>query len=311
MYSNKTKELRGIIEKKLLPMLKGKKCILLDVPYYTNIGDTLIWQGTKHFLADNKITCLFSASKETFKFPHLSEDVVILLQGGGNFGDIWIQHQQFRSRVIAYYPNNKIIILPQTVFFSEKANMLSDAEKLGKHENLTIVGRDRVSYDILIKYYHKNNILLLPDMAFCIDPDTLSRQGVKPVKTALFFKRTDKEANNLSNFSAVIPSTAEEHEWPTMEPHILNWKELWEGRIQNRFPMIYDWYWDKVMRPYYINLGVRFIGSYKLIYTTRLHGAILSVLLGKSLTFFDNSYGKNSSFYDTWLKDEKNIKFIR
>lgn len=311
MYTAKINELKAKIEKVLLPMLKGKKCIYIDLPYHSNIGDILIWQGTEYFLSDNDIICFMKEDKDSFKFPILDKDVVILLHGGGNFGDIWPAHHLFRNKVIAHYPDNKIIILPQTVFFSDKTSMVTDAEQLGQHRNLTIIGRDQVSYDILNKYYYRNEILMLPDMAFCIDPDSLSRQAVKAVKSILFFKRTDKEANISSNFSTVIPSTAEEHEWPTMEPHIPNWRELWQGRIQNRFPMIYNWYWDKVMRPYYIKLGVRFISSYKLIYTTRLHGAILSVLLGKSLIFFDNSYGKNSSFYDTWLKDEKNIKFIR
>ena len=56
--------------------------------------------------------------------------------------------------------------------------------------------------------------------------------------------------------------------------------------------------------------GVEFISTYKTVYTTRLHGMILASLLGKETFFFDNSYGKIKSFYDTWLHDTDNIKFI-
>ena len=32
-----------------LKMVIGRKCILLDVPYYHNIGDVLIWKGEMSF----------------------------------------------------------------------------------------------------------------------------------------------------------------------------------------------------------------------------------------------------------------------
>ena len=34
-----------------LKMVIGRKCILLDVPYYHNIGDVLIWKGEMSFLS--------------------------------------------------------------------------------------------------------------------------------------------------------------------------------------------------------------------------------------------------------------------
>lgn len=33
----------------ILKMVIGRKCILLDVPYYHNIGDVLIWKGEMSF----------------------------------------------------------------------------------------------------------------------------------------------------------------------------------------------------------------------------------------------------------------------
>ena len=73
-------------------------------------------------------------------------------------------------------------------------------------------------------------------------------------------------------------------------------------------PFVTDCYAD-FYREQLIKKGVRFISNYKEIYTTRLHVAILSVLLGKSFHFFDNSYGKNRAFYDTWLNDVDNAVF--
>ena len=43
--------------------------------------------------------------------------------------------------------------------------------------------------------------------------------------------------------------------------------------------------------------------KYEHIETSRLHGHIFCCLLGISHTIIDNSYGKNSSYYNAWTKD--------
>lgn len=52
-----------------------------------------------------------------------------------------------------------------------------------------------------------------------------------------------------------------------------------------------------------IEVGVKFLSKYNTIYTTRLHGAILSVLMGKSFFLINNSYGKNKNYFQTWFYD--------
>ena len=79
---------RETITEKLRPLLSDK-AILADAPYYNNIGDVLIWQGITDFLKENSIRLLKTTSYNTFTFPELSDDVVILLMGGGNFADLW------------------------------------------------------------------------------------------------------------------------------------------------------------------------------------------------------------------------------
>ena len=41
------------------------------------------------------------------------------------------------------------------------------------------------------------------------------------------------------------------------------------------------------------------------VITDRLHAFIFSIQINKPHTIIDNSYGKVSSFYETWLKDSK------
>ena len=46
------------------------------------------------------------------------------------------------------------------------------------------------------------------------------------------------------------------------------------------------------------------MSKYNFVITTRLHGHILSILLGVPSIIIDNSYGKNKRFYFSWLQDE-------
>ena len=63
---------------------------------------------------------------------------------------------------------------------------------------------------------------------------------------------------------------------------------------------IVDWFVQKYYKPLTIQYGASFINRYDVIYATRLHAAVLGLLLGKEVHIIDNSYGKISAFFSTW-----------
>ena len=309
---NKIAELKECINNKLAPLIDDDY-VLLDVPYYTNIGDTLIWEGTKHFLKNIPHKCLYTASVETYKYRPLPQNTIILMQGGGNFGDLWRRHKDLRLEVVKSYPNNRIIILPQTVFYKNIAVFREDAKVLNSHKDLHICARDTGSLNFLQQAL-TCNLLLVPDMAFCISSKLLKKYSKKEGERTLFLKRNDLEfcEYDFNSYITENRSMLDICDWPTMEQQFkakayLD-KLLWHKEQIGRIPDIYaDW----VFRPHQVKKGVEFVSQYKKVYTTRLHVAILSLLLNKEIVFFDNSYGKNSSFYDTWLTEVDNITFVR
>ena len=308
----KIQQLKGCIYNSLTHLIDGDY-VLFDVPYYTNIGDTLIWEGTKHFLKNIPHKCLYTASVETYKYRPLPAGTVILMQGGGNFGDLWRRHQDLRLEVIKAYPNNKIIVLPQTVFYKDDAVLQEDAKIFNSHKNLHICARDTISFEYLQQTL-TCSLLLVPDMAFYITDKLLKRYSKKVGDRALLLKRNDTEFNEYDFGSYITEESTmlDTCDWPTMEQQFkakmyLD-KLIWHKETLGILPDIYaDW----IFRPFQVKKGVEFVSQYKKVYTTRLHVAILSLLLDKEIVFFDNSYGKNSSFYDTWLKGVENITFIR
>lgn len=313
-FLDKVQDLHNKIDD-ILPSFIGDKCVFLDLPYYENIGDVLIWEGTEWFLKYSGISCIYSASKDTFDWRSIPKDATIILQGGGNFGDVWLPHQKFRLDVIQKYPNNKIIVLPQTIYYQDINNMKREAAIMAEHSNLIICSRDSETHQ-LVKDNFSNETLLLPDMAFCIPVDYLTKYRVESIKDKnLFLKRKDKEVSAYDYYK-YINCNVEEHDWPSYETvtetvknyrRLVSRKNLLEKIGCGR---LVDIYAKRILRKHYVKTGVEFISSYDYIYTTRLHVAILSTLLGKPFTFFDNSYGKNSSFYNTWLSDVQEIKFV-
>jgi pyruvyl transferase EpsO len=321
LFITQIEKLKDIIRDNLIHLINNDY-IYLDLPYYTNIGDLLIWKGTEDFLKRIPYKCLYKTAIETYIKPKISHDIIILLQGGGNFGDLWRRHTKFCLRIMEEFPENKIIILPQTVFYKNNDILNQDVVLMSKHTNLTICARDLITHQLLKTNFSKNNIILVPDMALYISQEFLNKHKKSKQNKVLFLKRKDDEFLPFDyNIHLQNHNNVSEHDWPSMEKHLISSKILFSmKKIHTLFnnniylrisAKIIDWYAVKIYMPLLIKIGIHFISSYKYIYTTRLHGALSSMLLQIPFAFFDNSYGKNSSFYNTWLKELKGIKFIK
>jgi pyruvyl transferase EpsO len=311
-FSEKTTLLKNEIKKILLPLINHDYWYL-EIPYYTNVGDILIWEGTRTFLRNCNVHCKYETSRETFKPRPINSDTIILLQGGGGFGDLW-GGQPFRRKIITEYPDNRVIILPQTVFYNDHKTLLSDAELFNQHNNLIICARDMISYEILKKHF-KAEIVLVPDMAFCIPIEWLKKQQCQQTEKTLFLKRNDKELNQIINYQKYISEKPVDiHDWPVMEKTTMSTRFLlkfiqFSHILPFPFLKLTDMYALSIFKNDMIKKGVRFLSSYSKVYTTRLHIAILCCLLEKPFIFFNNSYGKNKGFYETWLQDVEEIMF--
>ena len=218
----------------------------------------------------------------------------------------------FRRKIIESYPENKVIILPQSIYYDDSSLMKEDIAFYAKHLNVIICARDKYSYQFL-KDRFQNEIKLVPDMAFFID---LKKYKIPQSEDrVLYLRRKDKELSN-KNCSEISP-VAELHDWPTIECKEKKYEYIdklfypikflcWLFGMKYR-KLAEDYKRDKFYRPSYVQTGINFISKYSIVYTTRLHALILSVLLNKKIFLIDNSTGKLCNFYDTWLSDFDNI----
>lgn len=292
--------------------------VLLDIPYYTNVGDVLIWQATLDLFKKIRHKCLYSSSIETYKKPKINNNVIIVFSGGGNFGDLWGRHQDFRHRVLEDFPNNPVVQLPQSVWFESQDNLNKDIDCYKQHKGtVTICLRDQQSYDIISTNYPFVNAQLLPDLVLSLNiKRILRRNRLKWIigEGTLLFKRKDKEA---VQFCSSVDADAQ-GDWPCME-YTIKWERKYNGlmdwcyrhHIRSRIQRaITKWYYRYILKDAYIRNGIKFIMPYRTIYATRLHAAILADLLGKQVYMIDNSYKKCSGVYNLWMKDHKNVTLL-
>lgn len=305
------------ILKSQLEKLIDDDYVLLDLPYFGNVGDVLIWQASLDLLNTLPHRCLYSASAETYIRPIISPNVVIVFMGGGNFGDLWERHQHFRHRVMTDFPLNPIVQLPQSVCWLSTDKMVDDVRIFGDHKGkISICLRDQQSYDIITSNYHNVKPYLLPDMVLGLDIDHLLNQWKvfqQSVSENLYVRRTDSEVNRISETDKLVPSDAVIADWPSMKGDFtpLRYYYLLKRELvmfKSKLTMgILDIIFKQYLKDRILRSGVKFISPHKNVYTTRLHCGILAYLMGKNVVMFDNSYGKISGVYDLWMKNQPNV----
>lgn len=308
--------LRKSIATQLSPLI-DRDYVLLDLPYHANIGDVLIWEGEHTFLQTIPYKCLKTASCRWS--GKINKDTIILLHGGGNFGDLYREYQEFRLKIIQEYPDNKIIMFPQSACYQNEEFVDIDSKIMRRHKNLYLCARDIPTYDFMKSNFSQNHILLVPDMAFYISDTLLSTIKNKNMSKSLFLARLDKENSNSLKPDKKIYDI---RDWPTCERLdifvvLLLLTDKLRGRLRN-FSLIHsavsfvvDAFALSLFRPYMVKKGLTFINCYNEVVTTRLHALISSVLLDKRVYYIDNISGKLSAYTETWLKDYKKISSFK
>lgn len=309
-YAIKHSQLQQLLEATLLPLINNDY-VLADLPYYSNIGDILIWEGELELLRKVNKKCLGYSSILTYKQATSHNDRIILVNGGGNLGELYREHIGFLFQLLKEYPNNRIVVFPQTIFYKDMDLLRSDMKILRQHGDLHLCVRDKYGYDLVKN--ELTHVHLLPDMSACIDLNYF-KQWNPTIKGSLLLKRKDAE---LSSIPAEVKADFVE-DWPTFN------HDLFDGTFIAKvistlckmsprlFRNSWNWYAMNVYRKDLLRIGTKFIKSYDPIYTTRLHGLLLSLLCGKkNITVIDNSYGKNLNYVRTWLQDVDEVRIIR
>lgn len=297
--------LRRIISGELTPLV-DRDFRYLMMTEHGNAGDTMIFQGERDFLATLPFRCKEWTTMSSFsaRHPEIPEDDLLVLRGSGSFGDLWPAAPAFWLDVLRRHPRNPVLFMPQTAHFEDGSKLDELARALDRPGRTVVCLRDRPSLD-LVRSRFGCETRLVPDMAFFMDVAPWTSRRPSPNGRTLLIRRTDRETNEGPSLRSLAGRCdVDAADWPTTAPS--HSAERWLSRIRRRTrrcPRLFDFFVRGFYRPAVLRAGVRFVEPYEAVYATRMHGGILSLLLGKPTTFFDNSYGKTKAVFDTWLSE--------
>jgi pyruvyl transferase EpsI len=288
--------IKNIIKKIIFKFsfLGKKDCALIGTPTHHNIGDSKIVEAEKLFLRDKKLTFFeitYSEYLNNKKAIRIGQNKfkIILLHGGGNIGNEYLNEEEIRRDVINSFPNKRIIVLPQTIFFTNddtgKKELKKSYQIYNNHTNLFIFAREIYSYEKYNHYFH--NMFLVPDIALYARKH---KYGTR--KSVLFLLRNDVEKS--------------------LDPKVIDSikKDLILNRIAfDNSDMMSPQNINKIFRNFVVSRKMKEIGKYRLVITDRLHGMVFSYLSCVPCIALSNYNYKVLGTYE-WIKEDKNVAFI-
>lgn len=292
---------------------------IFDFPSYCNVGDNAIWLGESEYLKsrhpDSPVVWVANTSSvENSLLPRLPSDCVILIQGGGNFGDLWPHHQMFRERLVKQYRDHRIIQFPQSIHFKEKANFERCRKVLSEHPDFHLIVRDQVSLRFAHELNHQR-AYLCPDMALQLDH--ISRKA-SPKYEIFALMRDDIEKSSGSEYGALAEGAEDcvVADWRDQKLSGLLGLEASLCELLTRYPrklrLIHQnefvqkglkHHFDSLARSYLV-FGCGMLESGRVVITDRLHAHILCCLMGIPHIVLDNSYKKIQNLRDAWHTGE-------
>lgn len=273
--------------------------VFIATPLHGNLGDHAIVYSQERFFADRGL------EKNIVEIPSpqyqrysteikkiIQANDLIVIDGGGNMGTLWLEEEHKMQYIVQEFPNNPIIIFPQTIFYSDhtcgKLELQKSADVYSTHKNLHICAREKASYDMMKKVYPTVDILLVPDIVLYING--IQHKNLR--KGVIFCLRKDKE-KQLSNEKIEL---------------IANDLKLRGLKIKNESTVITEVV-KRRNRIKKLNKKWARFSSAQLVITDRLHGMIFAAITGTPCLAFDNSSGKVGNVYD-WISNLPYIHFI-
>ena len=275
-----------------------KKIILMGFPNHRNLGDQAIALAEEIFIRKNFPEYDFYSVPEGIMLKCVdkvrkacTDEDILVLHGGGNFGNQYMYIEESRRKILELFPNNPIILMPQSIYFSNdeegKEELNKTIKVYNKHKNFTIVAREQISYD-KIKENFTADVLQTPDIVMSLNKQRFDekRNGIMYIlRHDVEVVLDDTDRNDLINVG----------------------KKLFDDVIVTdmMFPkQIKDHERKEILDTFMANIGKR-----QVVVTDRLHGMIFCAITGTPCIVFSN-YNHKVKVSLKWLKHLNYIRFL-
>lgn len=265
-----------------------------DFPDHGNVGDSAIALGQLEFYRSRNIVVKNISSCSTAP-SFFSANVPVVIHGGGNLGDLYPHHQEFRIRLGRHH-GGKIIQAPQSVHFRSKTGLSEFIQAYETSEDYRLGLRD--DHSVLAVKGINAEVILSPDSFHCLGSIT----SAAPEKKVLILARTDSE-------SGVLNPSADTRDWPRETGRLALGAKLRHGSRMVPSPLrgvgnLSPDNWQSIAS-HRFEVGVDVLSTAETIITDRLHAMLISLQMGRSVIAIDNNNRKLRNYAETWFGNEQ------
>lgn len=282
---------------------RDNSCYLLGTANYPNLGDLALVEAEVrllHRFYDNIIEV------PSFRFWEFARSIKqtlcpgdrIYLHAGGNMTDMYSSLDFERMAEVAFLPQGKFILFPQTISYSATNNgqkELRYSQKVYATADITFFAREHASYEQFRRLYPEHRSFLVPDIVLSMGEDPLFSQTPSQDDSVLLCLRHDCERITAAvSMSSLTEFFSSQH----LSARPIDTVIKHSGSV---FP--------SERRPLLEQLLHKFKQA-RLIVTDRLHGLVFATLCGTPCIALPNSNGKVKNLYKQWLQGIDYVRFI-
>lgn len=285
-----------------LMKIMTSSCILVETPLHGNLGDHAICLEEEKIFDECNIKCEEILTQEFIKYRKYLAKLIckkqcIMFNGGGSLGSIWPADEMRFRNLLRLFPDNRVIVLPQTItfdmksetgrkFFEESRQIYSD------HKYLTVFLRERTSYEFIRNFMPDVKCFLVPDMVLNYRPQIAltsweTRRGI------LFCMRADVEKvlrdSDIKKLEQIISEKYPDEVIEHTDMHVKHSVPVKDRENEVKKKLVQ-------------------LSEHKLVVTDRLHGMIFAAITNTPCIAFNNLNGKVVNVYQ-WIKGCEYIRF--
>lgn len=270
---------------------KGKKKVfLIGTEDFGNLGDHQIAISIIEFVEKYCGQCTIKEvthkeywRQKSFLCRYIKENDLILMTGGGNFGDVYLAAQKLREDVVHNWPNNKKIIFPQTIYYTNTENgekiKMNSKKIFVKQNNIVLFVRDRKSFEFAKKNFSCKSYLA---------PDIVLSRNLQ--------SETKRENYVLLCFRNDIEKKITDPKISEIKKYLNNFiEEIKETDLQLKYHITKEQRDDEIVKV------LTMWRKSKLVITDRLHGMIFAAVTGTPCIVFGNYNHKVREAYE-WIE---------
>jgi len=281
----------------------GDRIWFLDAPEYGNLGDQAIAYALIKFCGDNfpeRELIEFQENNVIQYLKWLKKNInpsdTIILQGGGNLGDLYPRYEYVRRTIIRNFPDNKIILFPQSLSFSSddkgKKERAVFVRTYGKHKHLIVFARDSYSYKRISRLLPSTDVRLCPDIGFYLVGITeeKDRHGL-----GLCLRQDTEKSISDNDLQGIIGSISGTYSTHDTVSTLCDSDQIITGTLREQL----------------VKAKLNEFSGHELIITDRLHGMIFSYVTSTPCVALNNVTGKSEHAYKDWLTGSDSILFLK